>query len=235
MAGSYWSSQHCKAAAEVNAVLRARELKHPSMHGDGSIVSRLNSSCWCVVVCRACIHVACLPLPLFSPVHILPCSISANDRRLVLRFFRHVVELLQLSKTEVFHTFDFDHVIGTACVYVHRFCCATKKLRYALEILAVSCFCLSVKVEEVPQLSNSMILRVIPPSVQRFFPSAASNPEIATGDIEKMEAVLMQQLDFELIVHHPFRIVADVASATGSSHVLSEAMCILNDSYAPRF
>jgi len=180
-------------------------------------------------------HVACLRLPLISPVHFLPCSISANDRRLVLHFFRHVVELLQLSKTEVFHTFNFDRVIGTACVYMHRFCCATKKLRHALEILAVSCFCLAVKVEEVPQLSNSMILRVIPPSVQRFFPSAASNPEIATGDIEKMEAVLMQQLDFELIVHHPFRIVADVASATGSSHVLSEAMCILNDSYVPRF
>ena len=78
-----------------------------------------------------------------------------------------------------------------------------------------------------------MILRVIPPSVERFFPSAASTPEMASGDIEKMEAALMQQLDFELIVHHPFRIIADVASATGSSHVLSEAMSILNDSSAP--
>lgn len=171
----------------------------------------------------------------FDLFHCLPCvtlnfSISAHDRRQVLLFMRHVVETLQVSKSEVFHTFCFDRVIGTACVYVHRFCCATKKLRHALALLAVSCFCLAVKVEEVPHLSNSMILRVVTPSLGTHFPSAASNPEIVTGDIEKMEAVLMQQLDFELIVHHPFRIVADLASATGCSHVLHEARSILSDS-----
>ena len=75
-----------------------------------------------------------------------------------------------------------------------------------------------------------MILRVIHPSIHKCFPNAASIPEIVTGDIEKMEAVLMQQLDFELIVHHPFRIIADLASATGSGHLLREASSILSDS-----
>jgi hypothetical protein len=160
----------------------------------------------------------------------LPFSISADDRRLVLHFLRDVVESLQLSKSELFHTFCFDRVIGTACVYVHRFCCATKKLRQSLEILAVSSFCLAVKVEEVPQLSNSMIVRVIPPIVAKHFPKSASNPEISPGDIEIMEAVLMQQLDFELIVHHPFRVIGDVAKATRSCHALDVAKSILNDS-----
>ncbi len=143
---------------------------------------------------------------------------------------RHVVESLQVSKSEVFHTFCFDRVIGTACVYVHRFCCATKKLRHTLALLAVSCFCLAVKVDEVPHLNNSTILMVVSPFLDTYFPGAPPTPVIATGDIEKMEAVLMQQLDFELIVHHPFRIVADLASATGCSHVLQEASSILSDS-----
>ena len=82
----------------------------------------------------------------------------------------------------------------------------------------------------MPQLSNSLILSVIPPTVLQYFPTAASNPEIATGDIEKMEALLMQQLDFELIVHHPSRIIADLASATGCVHLLHEANVILSDS-----
>ena len=140
------------------------------------------------------------------------------------------METLQLSKSEAFHTFCFDRVIGTACVYVHRFCCATKKLRQPLEILAVSAFCLAIKVEEVPQLSNSLIVRVVPPSVAKFFPKSVSNHEISPGDIEIMEAVLMQQLDFELIVHHPYRIIEDVASATSSCPALDVAKSILNDS-----
>jgi hypothetical protein len=159
-----------------------------------------------------------------------PGSISAEDRHLVLIFLRDVVKALQRCTSEGFQTFCFDRVIGTACIYVHRFCCATRKLRYSLATLTVSCFCLAVKVEEVPQLSNSMILSVIPPTVLQYFPTAASNPEIATGDIEKMEALLMQQLDFELIVHHPSRIIADLASATGCVHLLHEANVILSDS-----
>jgi hypothetical protein len=157
-------------------------------------------------------------------------SLSADDRRLVLLFCRDVVESLQRSKSEVFHTFCFDLVIGTACVYAHRFSCATKKLRQPLVVLIVSCFCLAVKVEEVPQLSNSMIARVVPPSVEKYFPSAASSFEVATGDIEKMEGMLMQQLDFELIVHHPYRIMSDLAAATGCNHHLQAANSILRDS-----
>ena len=82
----------------------------------------------------------------------------------------------------------------------------------------------------MPQLTNSVILRVVSPSIGKYFPDAASNPEIATGDIEKMEALLMQQLDFELIVHHPNRIIADLAAATGCTHLLGEANQILSDS-----
>ncbi len=40
----------------------------------------------------------------------------------------------------------------------------------------------------------------------------------------------MQQLDFELIVHHPYRIIEDVASATSSCPALDVAKSILNDS-----
>lgn len=75
-----------------------------------------------------------------------------------------------------------------------------------------------------------MIIRVIPPIVERYFPTLASHPEIAPGDVETVEAVLMQQLDFELIVHHPYRIIDDVAVATGCCHVLDDAKSILNDS-----
>ena len=75
-----------------------------------------------------------------------------------------------------------------------------------------------------------MIIRIIPPNVEKYFPTLASQPEIAPGDVETMEAVLMQQLDFELIVHHPYRIIDDVAVAVGCHHVLDDAKSILNDS-----
>ncbi len=75
----------------------------------------------------------------------------------------------------------------------------------------------------------TMIIRVIPPSVEKYFPMLASHPEIVTGDFETMEAVLMQQLDFELIVHHPYRIINYVAVAAGCCHVLDDAKSILND------
>ena len=60
MAGSFWSSMHFKAIAEVNAALRARELKNPGVRGEGSAVSQINSSSWCVVDAPACMPQACL-------------------------------------------------------------------------------------------------------------------------------------------------------------------------------
>lgn len=221
MAGSYWSSQHCKAVVEVNAALRARE---SGACDTATVISRINSSSWYVINSLDCTCVFCVS------AHAYFFSISADERGQVLKFMSDVAHSLQLSKSEAFHTFCFDRVIGTACVYVNRFCCATKKLRSTLALLSLSCFCLAVKVDEVPHLSNSMIVAVAQPSIQKCFPNAASIPEIATGDVEKMEAELMQQLDFELIVHHPFRIMSDLASATGSSHMLNNANAILRDS-----
>ena len=222
MAGSYWSSQHCKAVVEVNAALRARELV--TACDAATVISRINSSSWYFIISLDCTRVFCVS------THAYFFSISADERGQVLKFMSDVAHSLQLSKSEAFHTFCFDRVIGTACVYVNRFCCATKKLRSTLALLSLSCFCLAVKVDEVPHLSNSMIVAVAQPSIQKCFPNAASIPEIATGDVEKMEAELMQQLDFELIVHHPFRIMSDLASATGSSHMLNNANAILRDS-----
>jgi hypothetical protein len=235
MAGSYWSSQHCKAVVEVNAALRARER---GACDTATVISRINSSSWYVINSLDCTFVFCVSSHAYS------FSISADERGQVLKFMSDVAHSLQLSKSEAFHTFCFDRVIGTACVYVNRFCCATKKLRSTLALLSLSCFCLAVKVDEVPHLSNSMIVAVAQPSIQKCFPNVAvaqpsiqkcfpnaeSFSEIATGDVEKMEAELMQQLDFELIVHHPFRIMSDLASATGSSHMLNNANAILRDS-----
>ena len=70
MAGSYWSSQHCKAVVEVNAALRARELKNPGANENGSVVGRINSSSWSVFLALVCLLVAVLfGLIVFSPSH----------------------------------------------------------------------------------------------------------------------------------------------------------------------
>ena len=59
MAGSYWSSQHCKAVAEVNSALRARELKVPGLQVKGSVVRQINGSSWFVAVYPSLMHAYC--------------------------------------------------------------------------------------------------------------------------------------------------------------------------------
>lgn len=108
-------------------------------------------------------------------------------------------------------------VSATASVFLKRFYvknsyCATDPC-----LVIATCVYVASKVEESP-----VPLRMLQSEATRALLSFETGHEVrykhslATGDIAKMEFYLLEELEFDLVVHHPYRTLVHIAEHLGA-------------------
>ena len=114
--------------------------------------------------------------------------------------------------------------LATAQVYMRRFYTKVEMRRTNPYLVMSTAFYLACKMEECPQH-----IRLVVGEARQFW------PEVLTSDTSKLgecEFALISELNAQLVVHHPYRALAELQSAMGLNHdELVVAWSLVNDHY----
>ncbi|KDN52657.1 hypothetical protein K437DRAFT_272354 [Tilletiaria anomala UBC 951] len=115
-------------------------------------------------------------------------------------------------------------VSATATVFFKRFYAKNSYCATDLTIVIAACVYVAAKVEESPVHVRSVFAeasRVFADMSSRSFPTAAHA-------VAEMEFYLLEELEFDLILHHPYRTLAQIASTIGNINVKDSKISAVN-------
>jgi len=114
-------------------------------------------------------------------------------------------------------------VIATGLVFFRRFYVKNNFAHYDPMLFVPACLYVATKVEECPAQ-----VKVIITQMKTLEPSFSYTPQ----DILESEFYVLEELEFQLVVYHPYRPMTQFIADIGVENVLLQtAWSILNDSY----
>ncbi|GBC06631.1 hypothetical protein RclHR1_06990011 [Rhizophagus clarus] len=118
-------------------------------------------------------------------------------------------------------------IIATAITYFKRFYTKNSFRNTEPNLVAATCMYLACKIEESPQHIKSIIGDMKSIMQERGEPFAYDNQKVA-----EMEFYLLEELDFNMIVYHPYRSLMTLAQDLGTKNEdVQWAWYVINDSY----
>ncbi|CAG8484651.1 11959_t:CDS:2 [Ambispora gerdemannii] len=132
-------------------------------------------------------------------------------------------------------------IMATAITYFKRFYTKNTYRHTDPNLVAATCMYLACKMEESPHHIKNVIsemrneMRNIAVNCKKTASTIANEQSTFSYDNQKvaeMEFYLLEELDFNLIVFHPYRTLTTLAQELGQKHeAIRDAWTIVNDSY----
>lgn len=155
-------------------------------------------------------------------------TVTADEVRMLHLYFCRLIHRLakQLKLRQ--------RAVSTAIVYYRRFYLRNSLLDTDPRLLVGCVLWLASKVEESPAAKHASVL------LDRLKESLSPHVFLPYGvqDLYQLEYYLLQELEFHLVVHHPYRSLEPFIRSVGrnwppevSLHVKSCAWWVINDSY----
>ncbi|RIA99072.1 cyclin-like protein [Glomus cerebriforme] len=118
-------------------------------------------------------------------------------------------------------------IVATAITYFKRFYTKNSFRNTEPNLVAATCMYLACKIEESPQHIKAVITDMKTIMQEKGEPFSYDNPKVA-----EMEFYLLEELNFNMIVYHPYRSLMTLAQDLGTKNEdVHWAWYVINDSY----
>ncbi|CAB4375691.1 unnamed protein product [Rhizophagus irregularis] len=118
-------------------------------------------------------------------------------------------------------------IIATAITYFKRFYTKNSFRNTEPNLVAATCMYLACKIEESPQHIKAIIT-----DMKTIMQERGENFTYENQKVAEMEFYLLEELDFNMIVYHPYRSLMTLAQDLGTKNEdVQWAWYVINDSY----